>query len=97
MISCNEAGEGVEFYAYLQPLRYKNKIYLSGVATELGYDGMKKYLLLAPKEVHMKYLTDISYTLSFEDGKFRTDHCEPVYFAGKPLYLWAIVHKEGNI
>ncbi len=91
-----ESETGIEFYAFLQPLRYKNKIYLTGVSTELGYDGMNKYLLLAPKEVDPSYLTDSKYTLCFGQDKFRTDHCEPVYFKGKVLYLWAVIHKEGR-
>lgn len=83
------------FSAFLQPLRYKNKIYLSGVPTELGYDGLNKYLLLAPPEVDIKYLKDDGYTISFDGNTFSTDHCEPVYLGKKKLYYWAIVHKEG--
>ena len=85
----------VQFNAFLQPLRYKNKIYLSGVPTELGYDGMNKYLLLAPPEVDIKYIEDSGYTLFFGSDTFSTDHCEPVYLGKKKLYYWAIVHKEG--
>ncbi len=84
-----------EFSAFLQPLRYKNKIYLSGIPTELGYDGMNKYLLLAPPETDIKYLKESGYTLSFGSYTFSTDHCEPVYLGKKKLYYWAIVHKEG--
>lgn len=87
--------DSVEFPAFLQPLRYKNKIYLSGVPTELGYDGLNKYLLIAPPEVDIAYLESGDYTLSFGEDTFATDHCEPVYLAKKHLYYWAIVHKEG--
>lgn len=85
----------ISFSAFLQPLRYKNKIYLSGVPTELGYDGLNKYLLIAPPEPDISVLTDTNYTLSFGGGTFSTDHCEPVYLGKKKLYYWAIVHKEG--
>lgn len=96
MTSVSENGDdSVEFRAFLQPLRYKNKIYLRGVPTELGYDGLNKYLLLAPPEVDIKYLESLNYTLSFGDSTFGTDHCEPVYLGEKHLYYWAIVHKEG--
>ncbi len=83
------------FNAFLQPLRYKNKIYLSGVPTELGYDGLNKYLLLAPPELDINYLEGNGYTLSFGTDTFATDHCEPVYLGKKKLYYWAIVHKDG--
>ncbi|MBQ9912987.1 MAG: hypothetical protein IJO73_02030 [Clostridia bacterium] len=85
----------ISFRAFLQPLRYKNKIYLSGVPTELGYDGLNKYLLLAPPEVDIKYLEGEGFTLYFDESSFSTDHCEPVYLGRKKLYYWAIVHKEG--
>ncbi len=94
-ITCTGSEDSVEFCAYLQPLRYKNKIYLSGVPTELGYDGLNKYLLIAPPEVDIAYLESNEYTISFDGFTFATDHCEPVYLGKKRLYYWAIVHKEG--
>lgn len=91
----SKGDDRTEFSAFLQPLRYKNKIYLSGVPTELGYDGMNKYLLLAPPEVDIRYIRESGYTLSFGSDTFSCDHCEPVYLGRKKLYYWAIVHKEG--
>lgn len=96
-VTVTSAGEkdSVEFSAFLQPLRYKNKIYLSGVPTELGYDGLNKYLLLAPPEVDIKYIESKEYTVSFDGVTFGTDHCEPVYLGKRQLYHWAVIHKEG--
>lgn len=94
-VSSSDGTDKAVFSAFLQPLRYKNKIYLSGVPTELGYDGLNKYLLLAPPEVDIKYLEGSTFTLSFGSDTFSTDHCEPVYLGRKKLYYWAIVHKEG--
>ena len=84
-----------DFYGFLQPLRYKNKLYLSGVPTELGYDGLNKYLLICPPEIDMKSIDGINYRLCFGEEAFGVDHCETVYRQGKPFYLWAIIHKEG--
>ena len=84
-----------DFHAFLQPLRYKNKLYLSGVPTELGYDGLNKYLLICPPEINMKSIDGINYRLCFGDEAFGVDHYETVYRFGKPFYLWAIIHKEG--
>lgn len=94
-VSSTDGKRTAVFNAFLQPLRYKNKIYLSGVPTELGYDGLNKYLLLAPPEVDIEYLEGKSFNLSFGEDTFATDHCEPVYLGKKKLYYWAIVHKEG--
>lgn len=84
-----------DFYAFLQPLRYKNKLYLSGVPTELGYDALKKYLLICPAWVELDNIDGINYRLCFADASYGVDHCETVYGKGDALYLWAIIHKEG--
>lgn len=94
-VASTDGSERAVFPAFLQPLRYKNKIYLSGVPTELGYDGLNKYLLLAPPELDIKFLEGEGFTLHFGEDSFSTDHCEPVYLGKKKLYYWAIVHKEG--
>ena len=87
--------ETYDFYAFLQPLRYKNKLYLSGVPTELGYDGLNKYLLICPHTVDMDKIDGINYRLCFGDKAYGVDHHEIIYSMGEPFYLWAIIHKEG--
>ena len=84
-----------DFFAFLQPLRYKNKLYLSGVPTELGYDGLKKYLLICPPDIDLDPIDGINYRLTFGNAAYGVDHWETVYGKGEPLYLWAIIHKEG--
>lgn len=84
-----------EFYGFLQPLRYKNKLYLSGVPTELGYDGLNKYLLICPTDIDLSSIDGINYRLCFKDNAYGVDHFETVYSQNKPVYIWAIVHKEG--
>ena len=84
-----------DFFAFLQPLRYKNKLYLSGVPTELGYDGLNKYLLICPTDIEIGNIDGINYRLCFGDNAYGVDHFEVVYSHNQPLYIWAIVHKEG--
>ena len=84
-----------DFYAFLQPLRYKNKLYLSGVPTELGYDGLNKYLLICPADIDLKNIDGINYRLCFGDNAYGVDHFETVHACGEPVYIWAIIHKEG--
>lgn len=84
----------VSFKAIFQPLRYKNKIYLRGVATELGHDSLKKYLLISPADIDLSQVDGT--TLSLYSGKkhFNIDHTETVYLCGEPFYNWSIVSKE---
>lgn len=87
-------GDYEYFNAFLQPLRYKNKIYLSGVPTEIGYDHLSKYLLVAPPDSKLDLIDGNTYVLQFDGAKYSVDHCEKVYLKQQPLYFWAIVSKE---
>lgn len=82
------------FSAFLQPLRYKNKIYLRGVATELGYDSLKKYLLLSPADVDLTDVDGTNRALYFGSIHLSIDHTETVYLGKTPYYNWTIVSKE---
>lgn len=82
------------FYGLLQPLRYKNKIYLKGVATELGYDSLKKYLLLSPADIDLSDVDGTEVSLYLGNMHLSIDHTEKVYFAAEPYYTWSIVSKE---
>ncbi len=87
-------GEYSYFKAFLQPLRYKNKIYLSGVPTELGYDSLQKYLLVAQPDAPLHLIDGNSYVLTFDGHEYSVDHCEKVYFGKEPYYYWAVVSKQ---
>ncbi len=84
-----------DFYAFLQPLRYKNKLYLSGVPTELGFDGLNKYLLICDPGINMESIDGINHRLVFGKNAYGVDHHEIIYRMGEPLYMWAIIHREG--
>ena len=83
------------FKGVFQPLRYKNKIYLSGVTTELGYDSVKKYLVLCPADIPLETVDGIQTRLMIGDQKYLVDCAETVYFKSEPCYCWAIIRKGG--
>lgn len=86
--------EETEFYAFLQPLRYKNKLYLSHEPTELGFDTLQKYLMVTSAEVPLETVDGFIYKLYLGDSYLKIDHCEKVFFGKKPYYYWSIVSKE---
>lgn len=92
-----KGNDETKFSCIFQPLRYKNKIYLSGIPTELGYDSLSKYLILAPAAIPVDTADGVNTYLSFEEHKYCVDHCEKVYFKKSPAYYWAIVHREDNL
>ena len=85
-----------DFQAFLQPLRYKNKMYLSGTLTEIGYDTLRKFVLICPVSVNIPAVDGTRATLEFDGDSFCVGHCEKVFFGETPLYYWAIVHQNND-
>lgn len=83
-----------DFQAFLQPLRYKNKMYLSSVHGELGFNTLTKFLLLCPGDVDLESVDGINVRLCLGDRDFSVDHCERVCFGEQMLYFWAIIHQN---
>lgn len=89
--------EETVFYAFLQPLRYKNKLYLSHAPTELGFDTLQKYLMITSPDVPLESIDGFNRKLYFGDSYLKIDHYEKVYFGKKPYYFWSIVSKEESV
>lgn len=87
-------GDTTYFKAFLQPLRYKNKLYLSHKPTELSYDTLQKYLLITDPDSPLEKVDGHTYKLYYGDDYFKVDHCEKVYLGNEPYYYWAVVSKE---
>ena len=78
------------FYGFIQPLRYKNKMYLAGVNTQIGYNSEGHYLYIGPPEQDLTVAgTD---TLLNAGGiDYRIDRAEKVYRGSEVFYIWAII------
>lgn len=81
------------FFGILQPLRYKNKMYLNGASSPIGYDNRCKYLLISPAQIDFGTVESSKINLTVDGEEFRCDHSEMVYYKGKPAYCWSIVHR----
>ncbi len=77
---------------YVQPLRYKNKMYLEGVPTEIGLSDSGYFLLLAPPSFDVTESENDGY-LSDGNLKYHIDKCDSIYFGEKICYLWAILRQ----
>ena len=76
--------------AFISPLRYKNKMYLYGGNTEIGYNSQGHYLYIGPPDVDLTVLSEGGY-ISCENEKYRIDRAEKVYKGSDVFYIWAIV------
>ncbi|MBQ4207891.1 MAG: hypothetical protein II621_06265 [Clostridia bacterium] len=89
-------GGSTPFKAFLQPLRYKNKMYLGGTLTEIGYDTLRKFVLICPVSVNIPAVDGTRTRLEADGDTFCVDHCEKVFFGETPLYYWAVVHQNND-
>lgn len=74
----------------IQPLRYKNKMYLEGIPTDIGINEAGCYLLLAPPEFDVESAGRTGYV---SDGKnsYHIDRSEKIYIGKDVYFIWAIV------
>ncbi len=78
------------FKALIQPLRYKNKMYLDGIYTEIGFNSQGHYLYLGPPEPDLCALSAGDHL--YADGvPYQIDRAEKVYHNDKVFYIWAII------
>ena len=76
--------------AFISPLRYKNKMYLYGVNTEIGYNPQGHYLYIGPPDPDLTVAEDGAY-LTCGNEKYRIDRAEKVYKGDEVFYIWAII------
>ena len=81
------------FYCFIQPLRYKNKMYLDGVNTSIGFNNEGHYLYIGPPEHDLTLITDSNTWLKCHGQKYKIDRAEKVYIGSDVLYIWAIIRK----
>ena len=76
--------------ALIQPLRYKNKMYLDGIYTEIGFNSQGHYLYIGPPSPDLTLASDKGYLVA--DGvSYRIDRAERVYNGESIFYIWAII------
>ncbi len=76
--------------AFISPLRYKNKMYLYGVNTEIGYNSQGHYLYIGPPDPDITNLENGEY-VSCGGERYRIDRAEKVYKGNSVFYIWAVI------
>lgn len=82
-----------DFPAILQPLRYKNKMYLNGSHTEIGFEGRRQFLLLCPAGVKLEGYHRPEAMVVMGGYRYIVDRAEAFYVGDKVVYNWAIIHR----
>lgn len=86
-------GNEAETSAFIEPLRYKNKVYVGGKYHFLGCDRIEKYLYIGPPEA---LLEENSSVIEMQNKKYIVKRCEIYYVHDRPVYVWAILLPYGK-
>ena len=87
---CDTEKAPKECKALIQPLRYKNKMYLQGIHTPIGISHEGYYLYIGTSENDLTALSDEAY-VETPDGSYKIDRAEKVWHGEKVVYIWAIL------
>ena len=78
-----------ETFAVIQPLLYKNKMYLSGTLTDAGYFDGSHYLMIAPANIKVE---DWKNTKIVHAGNsYKVKKVEVISSLGLDLYIWVVL------
>ena len=104
----NKYGRDVETYnekgiliqktkCFIQPLRYKNKMYTQGTPTDIGYNYSGYYLLIAPPSFDTETIGNSGY-LTDSIKQYHIDRSEKIYYGTQIFYVWAVLreHNDGS-
>lgn len=88
-----DSGSEVKTKAFIQPLRYKNKVYVGEQYRLLGADRTDKYLYIG---LPQNKLIENSSVIEMQNSKYIVKRCEVYYVKDNPIYMWAILGSCGE-
>lgn len=96
ILNFTETEKSKPFKAFLQPLRYKNKMYLQGNFTDIGLSAQGYYLYIGPTEFDLESAKNEGF-LSAGEEKYQIDRVEKIYRGNDVWYVWAVLRSyEGE-
>ncbi len=85
--------DSVSSRAFIEPLRYKNKVYVGGEYHYLGKRRSEKYLYIGPPDLKLEENTSV---IEMQSKKYIVKRCEIYYVNDRPVYVWAILLQYGK-
>ena len=93
IMTINQGGSEINTRAFLEPLRYRNKIYIGGEYRKLGFLKREKYLYVG-KSDHR--LVENESVIETHGNKYIVKRCETYFVKDTPVYEWAILVPYGE-
>ena len=81
------------FKAFIQPLRYKNKLYQQGSYTPLGVNKNNVYLYIGPSAHDLTKLDNTYRIIDIENKKYIIDRAEKITVRNSVVYIWAVIRQ----
>ncbi len=85
--------ESTDVRAFVQPLRYKNRVYIGGSCHKLGYRRIEKYLYIGLPDYE---IVENSSVIEMKNRKYIVKRCEKYYLRDIPVYIWAVLQPYGT-
>jgi hypothetical protein len=82
--------EELNVKALVQPMRYKNKLYLENERNELGFKDGECFLYLGPAEVDFAGHEN-AVVISTADRKYNVSRADRISLKGTVQYIWAVL------
>lgn len=79
--------------AFVEPLRYKNKVYIGGEYHQLGSFKKEKYLYIGVPQMNLEENNTV---IEMHENKYIVKRCEKYYVKDIPVYVWAILQPYGE-
>lgn len=82
------------YNAVIQPLRYKNKMYLEDKRLPLGISDMGYYLYIGPASHDLTAIDRNNYIVRAGSKDFFITRAERVYLGDRVFYIWAVLRQK---
>ena len=93
-VSITADDHSVSARAIVEPLRYRNKIYIGGEMHHLGSMRREKYLFIGTPDISLRENRSVIESVG---GKYIVKRCETYYVRDKAVYVWAILAPCGEV
>lgn len=89
-LSADGKSFGTPYRAFIQPLRYKNKMYLMGIRSRVGWIDQSHYLYIGPAERDVAGLSSAA-RIKCKNENFYIVKAENVRLGEDIFYNWAVI------
>lgn len=81
------------FNAFIQPLRYKTKLYMTGDVTPIGINRNSVYLYIGPARHDLTRLNKEYRIHDIEKNSYIIDRAEKITVKNNTVYIWAVIRQ----